>query len=68
MQSTAAIEIAKHSLLSGGLILAIGTLTGLLVQKIKIPDVAALLKVAWAYQKKKYVERAGRSEARVKSV
>jgi cell volume regulation protein A len=34
------IEIAKHTLLSGGIILAIGTVTGLLAQKIKIPDVA----------------------------
>ncbi|HXL49869.1 MAG TPA: cation:proton antiporter [Xanthobacteraceae bacterium] len=37
----ASIEIAKHTLLSGGLILAIGTITGLLAQKINIPDVAA---------------------------
>jgi len=36
----ASIEIAKHTLLSGGLILAIGTITGLLAQKINIPDVA----------------------------
>jgi cell volume regulation protein A len=35
------IEVAKHTLLSGGLILAIGTVTGLIAQKIKIPDVAA---------------------------
>ncbi|MFZ2136652.1 MAG: sodium:proton antiporter [Xanthobacteraceae bacterium] len=34
------IEIAKHALLSGGLILAIGTITGLLARKIRIPDVA----------------------------
>jgi cell volume regulation protein A len=34
------IEIAKHILLTGGIILAIGTITGLLAQKIKIPDVA----------------------------
>src|SRR6185437_2248870 len=36
----AAIEIAKHTLLAGGLILAIGTLTGFVAQKIKVPDVA----------------------------
>jgi cell volume regulation protein A len=35
------IEIAKHTLLSGGLILAIGTVTGLVAEKIKVPDVAA---------------------------
>jgi potassium/hydrogen antiporter len=34
------IEIAKHTLLFGGLILAIGTITGLLARKIKFPDVA----------------------------
>ena len=43
MQASAAIEIAKHTLLSGGLILAIGTITGLVAQKIKIPDVAVFL-------------------------
>ena len=40
MEVPASIEIAKHTLLTGGLILAIGTITGLLAQKIKIPDVA----------------------------
>ena len=48
VESSAAIEIAKHTLLSGGLILAIGTLTGLLAQKIKIPDVALFLIVGMA--------------------
>jgi cell volume regulation protein A len=43
MEASATIEIAKHTLLSGGLILAIGTITGLLAQKIKIPDVALFL-------------------------
>jgi len=43
VESSAAIEIAKHTLLSGGLILAIGTITGLLAQKIKVPDVALFL-------------------------
>jgi potassium/hydrogen antiporter len=40
LELPASIEFAKHTLLSGGLILAIGTITGLLAQKIKIPDVA----------------------------
>ena len=40
LEVPASIEIAKHALLSAGLILAIGTITGLLAQKIKIPDVA----------------------------
>ena len=38
MEASASIEIAKHTLVSCGLILAIGTVTGLLAQKIKIPD------------------------------
>jgi potassium/hydrogen antiporter len=37
----ASIEIAKHTLLSGSVILAIGTVTGLLAKKAKVPDVAA---------------------------
>jgi cell volume regulation protein A len=36
----ASIEVAKHTLLSGGLILAIGIVTGFFAQKTKIPDVA----------------------------
>jgi cell volume regulation protein A len=42
---SASIEIAKHTLLSSGLILSVGTLTGFLAQKIKIPDVALFLLV-----------------------
>ena len=45
METSASIEIAKHTLLSCGLILAIGTVTSLLAQKIKIPDVALFLLV-----------------------
>jgi cell volume regulation protein A len=36
----ASIEIAKQTLLSAGIILAIGTVAGLLARKAKIPDVA----------------------------
>ena len=43
MEASASIEIAKHTLLSCGLILAIGTLAVLLAQKIRIPDVAVFL-------------------------
>jgi cell volume regulation protein A len=43
MEASTAIEVAKHTMLSGGLILAIGTITGLVAQKIKIPDVALFL-------------------------
>jgi cell volume regulation protein A len=48
LESSTSIELAKHTLLSCGLILAIGTLTGLLAQKIKIPDVALFLFVGLA--------------------
>jgi cell volume regulation protein A len=43
VETSAALEIAKHTLLSCGLILAVGTVTGLLAQKIRIPDVAVFL-------------------------
>jgi potassium/hydrogen antiporter len=43
LEASASIEIAKHTLVSAGVVLAIGTLTGLLAQKIKIPDVALFL-------------------------
>ena len=39
------MEIAKHTLISGGLILAIGTLSALFAQKIKVPDVPVFLLV-----------------------
>ncbi|MEO6839482.1 MAG: sodium:proton antiporter [Bradyrhizobium sp.] len=43
METSATIDIARHILLSCGLILAIGMLAGLLAQKIKVPDVAVFL-------------------------
>ena len=43
MEASTSIEIAKHTLLSCGLVLAIGTVTGLLARKIRIPDVAVFL-------------------------
>jgi potassium/hydrogen antiporter len=43
MEASAALEVAKHTLLSGGIVLAIGIVTGFLAQKIKIPDVAVFL-------------------------
>src|SRR5260370_34841013 len=48
LETSASIEIAKHTLLSCGLILAIGTVAGLLAQKIRIPDVAVFLIVGIA--------------------
>ena len=43
MEASASVEIAKHALLSCGLILAIGTVAALLARKIRIPDVAVFL-------------------------
>jgi len=45
LEGSAAVEIAKHTLISAGLILGIGTITGLIAQKIRIPDVAVFLVV-----------------------
>src|SRR5947209_1149101 len=45
MEPSAPVEIAKHTLMTGGLILAVGTVTGLIAQKIRIPDVAVFLVV-----------------------
>lgn len=45
---TSSIEIAKHTLLSCGLILAIGTVSAYLARKIRIPDVALFLIVGIA--------------------
>ena len=43
LKSSAAIEAAKHVLLSGGLILSVGTVTGFLARKINVPDIALFL-------------------------
>jgi cell volume regulation protein A len=43
LETSASIEIARHTLLSCGLILAVGTFAGLMAQKIRIPDVAVFL-------------------------
>jgi cell volume regulation protein A len=48
LETSASIEIAKHTLLAGGLILAIGIITSLLAQKIRVPDVAVFLIVGMA--------------------
>ena len=48
MGESAAIEAAKHTLLSGGLILAVGTITGFVARKIKVPDIALFLIVGMA--------------------
>ena len=43
VEPSTSIEIARHTLLSCGLILAVGTIAGLMAQKIRIPDVAVFL-------------------------
>jgi potassium/hydrogen antiporter len=45
LEHSISVEIAKHTLMSGGLILAVGTAIGLLAQRLRIPDVALLLLV-----------------------
>jgi cell volume regulation protein A len=48
LEASASIEIAKHTLMSGGIILAVGIITGLLAEKIKLPDVPVFLIVGMA--------------------
>jgi cell volume regulation protein A len=48
LEASASLEIARHTLLSCGLILALGTLAALLAQKVRIPDVAVFLIVGIA--------------------
>jgi cell volume regulation protein A len=43
LDQPASVEIAKHTLMSGGLILSVGTVAGFFAQKTKIPDVAVFL-------------------------
>src|SRR5512140_868592 len=45
MESSAALELAKHTLLVFGIILAVGTFSGLLARLARIPDVAVFLLV-----------------------
>lgn len=45
MESSAALELAKHTLLVFGIILGIGTFSGLLARMVKVPDVVVFLLV-----------------------
>jgi cell volume regulation protein A len=45
MEAAGSVEVAKHVLLLIGLILAIGTATGIVASKLKVPDVALFLLV-----------------------
>ena len=48
LEASTSIEVAKHTLLSCGMILAIGTVAGFVAQKIRIPDVAVFLVIGIA--------------------
>jgi len=48
MEAAGSVAVAKHVLLLIGLILAIGTATGLVAQKLRVPDVALFLLVGLA--------------------
>ena len=48
METTSAVEVAKQTLMFAALVLSIGTLTGLVAQRIRIPDVAVFLIVGIA--------------------
>lgn len=48
MDASSAVETAKHTLLSGGLILAVGIVTGFVARKLKVPDIALFLIVGMA--------------------
>ena len=43
MESSASLELAKHALLMFGIILAVGTFSGLIARLAKIPDIVAFL-------------------------
>ena len=45
MESSASIELAKHTLLVFGIILAVGTFSGLLARMARVPDVVVFLLV-----------------------
>jgi potassium/hydrogen antiporter len=48
VEASPTIEIAKHTLLSGALLLVIGITTGFIARKIKVPDIALFLIVGMA--------------------
>src|SRR5258706_13414366 len=43
MEPSASLDLAKHVLLAGGIVLAAGILSGFAAQKLKVPDVVGLL-------------------------
>jgi cell volume regulation protein A len=49
MESSASLELAKHALLMFGIILAVGTFSGVVARIIRIPDVAVFLLVGMLF-------------------
>ncbi|TXT22700.1 MAG: cell volume regulation protein A [Gallionellaceae bacterium] len=45
MESSASLELAKHVLLTFGIVLAVGTLSGLVARLVRVPDVVVFLLV-----------------------
>jgi cell volume regulation protein A len=45
MESSASLELAKHALLAFGIILTVGTFSGLLARLVRVPDVVVFLLV-----------------------
>ena len=45
MESSSSLDLAKHALLMFGIILAVGTFSGLIARLVRIPDVAVFLMV-----------------------
>jgi len=45
MESSASLELAKHALLMFGIILAVGTFSGLIARLVRVPDVVVFLLV-----------------------
>ena len=45
METSASLELAKHTLLMFGIILAVGTFSGLLARRLRVPDVVVFLLV-----------------------
>jgi cell volume regulation protein A len=43
VEPSASVEIARHTLISCGLVLAVGTVTAFVAQKIRVPDIALFL-------------------------
>ena len=45
LEASAAVELAKHTLISAGIVLGVGIVTSIVAQKIKVPDIVMFLLV-----------------------